>query len=156
MGNEFKELWKKQGLDESKVPNILAGFSRVTGKGGLTGMLARCALKNKSNKDFAPEYYTNKEWSVKQAVFPMELFALSCQANGLSTIIMEGFDGRHIRDILKCPKRYFVAGLVPFGYADDEGVQPTQRYDPETMVFSETFGQKREGIPVFTRKWCVC
>ncbi|CBK20076.2 uncharacterized protein [Blastocystis hominis] len=84
------------------------------------------------------------------------MFALSCQANGLGTIIMEGFDGRRVRDIINCPKRYFVAGLVPFGYADEENVKPTQRYDPETMVFSETFGQKREGIPVFARKWRVC
>ena len=156
MGDEFKELWKKQGLDESKIPHILAGFSRVTGKGGLTGVFSRCLLKLKSKKDFAPEYYTNKEWSVKQTVFPMEMFALSCQANGLGTIIMDGFDGRRVRDIIPCPQRHLVAGLVPFGYADEENVKPTQRYDPETMVFSETFGQKREGIPVFARKWRVC
>ena len=152
MGDEFKELWKKQGLDEKKVPHILSGFSRVVGKGGITGLFAKSLLKIVSMKGFAPEYYTNKEWSVKQSVFPMEMFILACQANGLSTIIMEGFDGRRIRDIVKCPKRYFVTGLVSFGYADEENVKPTQRYDPDTMVFSETFGQKREGIPVFPRK----
>ena len=27
---------------------------------------------------------------------------------------MEGFDGRHVSELIHCPKRYFVVGLVPF------------------------------------------
>lgn len=63
----------------------------------------------------------------------MELFVLSCQANGLASIVMEGFDGRHIRDLVGFSKRYFVTGLVPFGYAKEGAVKPTQRYPPGSM-----------------------
>ena len=157
MKDEFATLWKKEGQNEAKIPHILAGFKRVVGKGGLTRLFNMCLLKAKSKKDFAPEYYTNREWSIKQFVFPMELFVLSCQANGLCTIVMEGFDGRRVRDVIQCPKRYFVTGVVPFGYADDALVTPTLRFDPDTVVYNETFGSKREGIPVFERRgYHVC
>lgn len=86
----------------------------------------------------------------------MELFVLSCQAHGLSTLIMEGYDGRHVRDLIHCPKRYFVAGLVPFGYSDEENVAPTLRYDAKTMVFNERFGDERTTISEFKRDQSVC
>ena len=60
----------------------------------------------------------------------MEMFVLACRANGLSSMIMEGFDGRYVRDMIGCSKRYFVTGLVPFGYGKDETVKPTLRFPP--------------------------
>lgn len=63
-------------------------------------------------------------------MFPLEMFVLACQANGLCTGIMEGFDGRHIRDLIGCPKRYFVTGVVPFGYGNEENKKATLRYPP--------------------------
>ena len=60
MGDEFKDLWKRQGKDEGMVANILKGFSKVIGKGGMTRLLAKCALKQVSNKSFSMEYYTNR------------------------------------------------------------------------------------------------
>ena len=75
-----------------------------------------------------------QEWSTKQTIFPLELFVLSCQANGLATGIMEGFDGRRVRDVVGCSKRYNVAALVPFGYADQSTVsKPSLRYNPGTQ-----------------------
>ena len=60
MGEEFKGLWKRQGKDEGMVANILKGFSKVIGKGGMTRLLAKCSLKQTSNKSFSMEYYTNR------------------------------------------------------------------------------------------------
>lgn len=68
-------------------------------------------------------------------MFPIEMFVLGCQANGLSSIVMEGFDGRHVRDLVGFSKRYFVTGLVPFGYAKESDVKPTQRYPPGLSPF---------------------
>lgn len=65
----------------------------------------------------------------------MEMFVLGCQANGLSSIVMEGFDGRHVRDLVGFSKRYFVTGLVPFGYAKESDAKPTQRYSPGLASF---------------------
>ena len=76
---------------------------------------------------------------------------MSCQAHGLSTIIMEGFDGRHVRTLINCPDRYCVTGLVPFGYSAEEGVKPTLRYEAGKLVFDEKFGVSRTTIPEFHR-----
>lgn len=82
----------------------------------------------------------------------MEMFVLSCQAHGLSTIVMEGFDGRHVRKLINCPDRYFVTGLVPFGYSAEEGVKPTLRYEADKLIYNETFGKSRTTVPEFRRE----
>ena len=82
----------------------------------------------------------------------MEFFVLSCQAHGLCSLIMEGFDGRHVSELIHCPKRYFVVGLVPFGYSSEENVKPTLRYETRNMVFNERFGEERTTVPEFKRE----
>lgn len=59
-GEAYKALWKREGLDESKVGYTLSRFGKSIGKGGMTGLMAKCSLKQKSNKSFAQEYYTNR------------------------------------------------------------------------------------------------
>lgn len=86
----------------------------------------------------------------------MELFVLSCQAHGLCSLIMEGFDGRHVRELIHCPDRYFVVGLVPFGYSSEENTKPTLRYEAKSMVFNERFGEERTTVPEFKRVLCIC
>ena len=91
------------------------------------------------------------------------MFVLSCQANGLATGIMEGFDGRRVRGIVGCSKRYSVSALVPFGYRDESKSSKASILYPsgigldsclciETMVFNEKFGNQRSGIPVLQRE----
>lgn len=86
----------------------------------------------------------------------MEQFVLSCQAHGLSTLVMEGFDGRYVAKAINAPKRYFVTSLVPFGYSDEVGVKPTGRYEPEKLVYNEKFGEGRTTITKFERRLGVC
>ena len=151
---QYKELCIQAGqnMDDKKMNDMMKGMELTIGKGGFTGQLHKCGLKQASNKQIAPEYYTFREWTIKQTIFPMELFVLACQANGLSTNIMEGFDGRKINALINCSKRYFVTGVVPFGYADDTPVKPSTRYNPKDMVYKETFGNGYEGIETFKRR----
>ena len=152
--DQYKELCIQAGqnMDDKKMKDMMKGMELTIGKGGFTGQLHKCGLKQESNKRIAPEYYTFREWTIKQTIFPMELFVLACQANGLSTNIMEGFDGRKINALINCSKRYFVTGVVPFGYADDTPVKPSTRYNPKDMVYKETFGNGYEGIETFKRR----
>lgn len=60
MVDELKGLWKSQGMDESKVPSFIADFTKTCGKDGMTKQLAKCSLKQKSNKTWSMEYYTNR------------------------------------------------------------------------------------------------
>ena len=153
LADDFKSLWEQEGKDGSKVTKMLSTFNRTIGKGGLTGWFNELLLKFASKKMITPIYQTGLEWSTKQTIFPLEMFVLSCQANGLATGIMEGFDGRRVRGIVGCSKRYSVSALVPFGYRDEsKSSKASIRYPSETMVFNEKFGNQRSGIPVLQRE----
>ena len=139
-------------MDDAKMNGLLKSLKSTIGKGGLTGSIRRVMLSKASKKRITPEYYTNREWSIKQSIFPMELFVLACQANGLSTNIIEGFDGHRVSEMINCPKRYFITGVVPFGYADDSVVKkPSLRYDSKDLIQSEKFGVGYEGVEEFQR-----
>lgn len=154
MVEEYKGLSKREGkeLNDKALAGMLKGMKMTIGKGGFTAWMHRVLLKQASKKQIAPEYYTNREWSIKQSIFPMELFVLSCQAHGLSTNIMEGFDGHRISKMIGCPNRYFITGVVPFGYADDTPKKPSLRYDSKELVYNEKFGVGYEGIEEFKRR----
>ena len=135
------------------MEGMIKSFKLVSGKGGIRGWIQKLALSIASKKRIAPDYYTFREWSIKQSVFPMELFVLACQANGLSTNIMEGFDGHRVSKMINCPKRYFITGIVPFGYADDlVEKKPSLRYDSKDLIQAEKFGVGYEGIEEFQRR----
>ena len=76
---------------------------------------------------------------------------------------MEGFDGRRVRGVIGCSKRYSVSALVPFGYRDEsKSSKASARYPSgidccfclciEKMVFNEKFGNQRTGIPTLQRE----
>ena len=139
-------------MSESTLKGILKGLNLTVGKGGIIGYFKSLLLTIASKKRVAPEYYTNREWAIKQSIFPMEMFVLACQANGLSTNIMEGFDGHRLSKMINCPKRYFISGVVPFGYAKDISKKPTLRYESSKLIYSEKFGNGFTGIEEFKRK----
>lgn len=148
MKHEFSDLWKREGMDSKMLPNIFNGFSRVVGAGGVNKWYQSLLLRIYTNKKPVPLFTTNKEWSYKNSAFPMMQFVLSCEAYGLSTIIIEGFDGRRVSKLINCPKRYAVCGIVIFGYSNETGEEKRSlRYDPATMVFEEKFNRPFFGIP---------
>ena len=55
MVDDLKGLWKSQGMDESKVPSFITEFTKTCGKDGMTKQLAKCGLKQMSNKTWSME-----------------------------------------------------------------------------------------------------
>ena len=88
--------------------------------------------------------------------FPHGAVRSGVSGHGLSTLVMEGFDGRYVAKAINAPKRYFVTSLVPFGYSDEVGVKPTGRYEPDKLVYNEKFGEGRKTITKFERRLGVC
>lgn len=60
MGDDVKELYRKQGMPESKLDDFVKTFDLCCGKNNFKSLLIKCGLKNRSNKSWAPEYYTNR------------------------------------------------------------------------------------------------
>ena len=56
---EGREFFKSQGL-ESKIDKMVKMNNLFIGKGGIRRAVMRCLLKNRSNKSWAPEYYTTR------------------------------------------------------------------------------------------------
>ena len=74
------------------------------------------------------------------------MFVLSCQANGLATGIMEGFDGRRVRGVVGCSKRYSVSALVPFGYRDESKSSKASPRYPAGIDWSSLLMNRNNGF----------
>ena len=83
-------------------------------------------------------------WSYKNASLAVQSYVLSATAHDLATAIMEGYDPRRCKEILRIPDRYDIPMIVATGYEYFENVeeQPTTpRFGVEEIVFDNTFGQ---------------
>ena len=47
-------------MPESKLDDFVKTFDLCCGKNNFKSLLIKCGLKNRSNKSWAPEYYTNR------------------------------------------------------------------------------------------------
>ena len=73
-----------------------------------------------------PARISNQAWSFQQASFLIQDLCLIAQSKGISTLIMEGFSHKEVRELCGIPKRYKldwsvndryqVASIVAFGY----------------------------------------
>lgn len=80
-------------------------------------------------------------WSYKNAALSVQSYVLSATANDLATAIMEGYDPRRCKEILRIPDRYDIPMMVATGYEYFEEVEPpTPRFSIEEVVFQNIFG----------------
>jgi len=111
-----------------------------------------------------------ESWSYKNAGIIAQQYTLASTAHGLSTCMMEGYDARRVKEILRIPDRYGVPLMVATGYDydtmeggkevvhadldedgrsaegddDDDGVGPTERtprLEMNELFFGDTFGE---------------
>ncbi len=68
-----------------------------------------------------------ESWSYKNAGIMSQMYTMSATAHGLSTCMMEGFDARRAKEILRIPDRYGIPLMVATGY--DYGVPPVVHAD---------------------------
>jgi len=80
-------------------------------------------------------------WSVKQTIFFVDHWLLSCAALGLSTAPMEGYNEPRVRDVVGASSRYYCPVVVPTGYTAlgdaslDETTPLSPRYNAADMFF---------------------
>lgn len=102
-----------------------------------------------------------ESWSYKNAGIVAQTYTMASTAHGLATCMMEGFDARRAKEILRIPDRYGVPLMVATGYdygsprtihADSDGiddqqlddgsyVSQTPRLEMNELFFGDTFGQ---------------
>jgi len=102
-----------------------------------------------------------ESWSYKNAGIMAQQYTMCATAHGLSTCMMEGYDARRVKEILRIPDRYGVPLMVATGYdygtiADDvvhadiiddddsDGDRldkRTPRLEMNELFFGDTFGQ---------------
>ncbi|KNB44117.1 nitroreductase family protein [Blastocystis sp. subtype 4] len=77
----------------------------------------------------SPARLTTQAWSYQQASFLMQDLVILAESKGISSLIMEGFKEQQVRECLKLPKRYQIAGILSFGYEPDNTlVKPSARF----------------------------
>ena len=57
-----------------------------------------------------------ESWSYKNAGILSSIYTLAATAHGLSTCMMEGYDARRVKEILRVPDRYGIPLMVATGY----------------------------------------
>jgi nitroreductase len=110
-----------------------------------------------------------ESWSYKNAGIMAQMYTMSATAHGLSTCMMEGFDARRAKEILRIPDRYGIPLMVATGYdygavtpvvhADldeslnleyeeesggEEKCKRTPRLEMNEVFFGDTFGEPLE------------
>ena len=102
-----------------------------------------------------------ESWSYKNAGIMAQQYTMCATAHGLSTCMMEGYDARRVKEILRIPDRYGVPLMVATGYdygttadnvvhadtIDDDDINGdgldtrTPRLEMNELFFGDTFGQ---------------
>jgi len=89
-----------------------------------------------------PEIEPVQAWSYKNTALAIQSYVLAATSHGLQTSIMEGYDPRQAKEILRIPDRYGIPMMVATGYEyeTEEEAARTPRLDLEEVVFGDTFG----------------
>jgi nitroreductase len=91
----------------------------------------------------APSIESVDIWLVKNIALLPQTFVYAATSHGLATSMMEGYDIRRIKEILRVPGRYAVPLMCCVGYEYEnlEGVKRTPRLVMEEVVFGDMFGE---------------
>jgi nitroreductase len=132
-------------------PNYRASFplstSFLIGEGHAANLIKGIATNFMSSVSPMPEIDPVQAWSYKNMGLVAQTFVYAAESHGLATTMMEGFDPRRTRELLRIPDRYAIPLMVATGYEYEEEQQSTTeeqmtpRLDLSEVVFSETFGE---------------
>jgi nitroreductase len=95
-----------------------------------------------------PEIEPVQTWAYKNTALAVQSYVLAATSHDLDTSIMEGLDGRRVREILRIPDRYGIPMVVATGYkyndTETDGASSSTSAIPrlplEEVVFTDTFG----------------
>ena len=83
-------------------------------------------------------------WAYKNTALMVQSYVLAATSHQLATAIMEGYDPRRYKEILRIPDRYDIPMVVATGYEyqddKDSTTVPTPRLPLNEVVFDDAFG----------------
>ena len=116
--------------------------SFLIGEGHAATMIKGIATELLSSIQPMPDIEPVQAWAYKNTALLAQTFVYAAESHGLSTAMMEGFDPRRTKEILRIPDRYAVPLVVATGYEYEEEpeMEQTPRLDVSEIVFQDTFG----------------
>ena len=142
-----KRIDRIQQLEKGKRdPNYMNMFpiasSFLAGEGHAALALKQAATHLLSELQPMPTLEPVQAWTYKSTALMAQTFVLAATSHDLATCIMEGYDGRRVKDLLRIPDRYEIPLAVAIGYDFDATQVPqlTPRLPLEEVCFMDSFG----------------
>ena len=138
------ELEKESGVRTKQYLATLPVISSfLMGQGKLATMMKQAATDVMSPTQPMPTIDSIQSWSYKNASLMAQTFVLAATSQGLDTCLMEGYDSRRAREVLKIPDRYDIPLMCGIGYEyeDEEQFGRAPRLKKNEVFFSDLFGK---------------
>lgn len=138
----IEQLERDAAMRDANYYNVMPVASTfLTGEGHAATLLKQLATTVLSTQQPMPTIEPVQAWSYKNASLVAQTYVLAATSHQLATCMMEGFDARRMKQILRIPDRYDVPMVVATGYEYDEEFKETPRLGLEEVVFGESFGK---------------
>ena len=152
-GKRIERIHELEHESGARHPNYLGQMplasSFLLGQGHAATLIKNVATNVMSELQPMPVIEPVQAWSYKNTALALQSYVLAATSHDLGTCIMEGFDARRLKEILRVPDRYAACACVATGYEyngndDFEGAKqkPTPRLPMDQVVFGETFGER--------------
>ena len=141
--DRIMELEKKSGSrDANYLATLPVAVTFLSGEGHLATIMKQCATDALSPIQPMPTIENIESWSFKNTSLMAQTYVYAATSHGLATCMMEGFDARRVRQILRVPDRYGVPMMVATGYEYSGGeLKRTPRLNKDEVWFGDTFGE---------------
>lgn len=127
-------------------PNYLATMpiasSFLMGEGHAATLMKQISTDIMSEIQPMPSVEPVMAWSYKNAGLAAQQYTLAATSHELATCMMEGYDVRRAKQVLRVPDRYAIPIMVATGYEYEDLATfvPTPRLDMDEVAFGDTFG----------------
>jgi nitroreductase len=117
--------------------------SFMLGQGHAATLVKQLTTDFLSDSQPMPQIDPIQSWSYKNTALAVQTYVLAASSHGLGTSLMEGYDARRVKEILRIPDRYALPMMVGTGYDYEENGDSklTPRLELEEMVFGDSFGE---------------
>ncbi|CAB9502984.1 Nitroreductase family [Seminavis robusta] len=153
-GKRIERIHELEHASKMRHPNYLGQMplasSFLLGQGHAATLVKNMATDFLSEWQPMPLVEPVHAWAYKNTALALQSYVLAATSHGLGTAIMEGFDARKLKEILRVPDRYAACACVATGYeyqeddSNNEESKPSPRLELEEVVFGDTFGQAWE------------
>jgi len=145
--DRIQRLEKDESKRHSSYLSVMPlTVSFLLGEGHAATALKHAATSIVSPVLPAPQIEATDAWSTKQTALVAQSFVLAATSHELASSMMEGFDPRRLKEILRIPDRYKVPLVVALGYdhETEDKASRTARLGMSEVVFGDVFGQPLE------------